>query len=128
VLPCGNLVVTLRVSGGVLRQTLEHAAAGREVSASVSGLAARVDRALPPGHRVTAMTLAGGRVVRDEDTLTLATFDFLADGGSGYSMLRTLSHQSTGVDVVDAFIAFLKRQPQPVRIARPYPARIGGTE
>lgn len=124
VLPFGNWVVTIRVSGAVLRQAIEHALGSRETLAAVSGLAVRVDRGAPSGHRVTQLVLADGRPVRDDETYTLATFDFLASGGSGYFMLRGLPLQNTGVSELDAFIAWLRRQPQPVRVAEPYAPRI----
>ena len=123
VLPFGNFTVKMNVTGAVLRQAIEHALAGNETSASVSGLAVRVDRGAPTGHRVAALTLADGRPVQDNATYTLATFDFLAAGGSGYFMLRGLPFQNIGVDELDAFIAYLKRQPQPVRTAQPYVPR-----
>ena len=90
----------------------------------MSGLRIRVDAALPSGHRVAGLELADGRAVQDDATYTLATFDFLANGGSGYFMLRDLPFQNTGVDELDAFIAFLRRQPQPIRAAQPTSARI----
>ncbi len=71
-----------------------------------------------------SLTLADGRPVTDDAVYTLATFDFLADGGSGYSMLRGRPFTNTGVDELDAFIAFLGRQPQPVRVAQPWTPRI----
>ncbi|MFI5280603.1 MAG: bifunctional metallophosphatase/5'-nucleotidase [Gemmatimonadales bacterium] len=124
VLPFGNWVVTVPVTGAVLRQTIEHALGANESNAAVSGLLVRWDRSAPAGHRIVSITLEGGRPVSDEVTYTLATFDFLANGGSGYSMLRSLPAHNTGTDELDAFIAFLRRQPQPVRVVRPYALRI----
>ncbi|MFI5213548.1 MAG: bifunctional metallophosphatase/5'-nucleotidase [Gemmatimonadales bacterium] len=124
VLPFGNWVVTLPVTGAVLREALEHAFVSGETSAAVSGLQVRVDRGAPPGHRIVALTLSDGRPVQGEVTYSLATFDFLANGGSGYSMLRSLPVRNTGVNELDAFIAWLRRQPQPVRVAQPYARRI----
>lgn len=124
VLPFGNFVVTVPVTGAVLKETLEHAFGGNETNAAVSGILVRVDRGAPQGHRVVSLTLSDGRPVRDEVTYTLATFDFLANGGSGYSMLRNLPARNTGTDELDAFIAWLRRQPQPVRVAQPYALRI----
>lgn len=124
VLPFGNWVVTVPVTGAVLRQTLEHALGSGETNAAVSGLRVRADRSAPAGHRIVTLTLEGGRPVREDSTYSMATFDFLAGGGSGYFMLRGLPARNTGVNELDAFIAFLRRQPQPVRALEPYAPRI----
>ena len=123
VLPFGNFVVKMPVTGAVLRQAIEHALDSHETLAAVSGLAAQINLSAPTGHRVVALTLPDGRPVDDAATYTLATFDFLANGGSGYFMLRGRPSENTGVDELDAFIAYLKRQPQPVRVAQPYHRR-----
>jgi hypothetical protein len=39
-------------------------------------------------------------------------------------MLRNRPFTNTGVDELDAFIAWLRRQPQPVRAATPFVPRI----
>lgn len=124
VLPFGNFVVTVPVTGAVLKQTIEHALGSSETNAAVSGMTVRWDRSAPQGHRIVSIALSDGRPVRDEVTYTLATFDFLANGGSGYSMLRNLPARNTGTDELDAFIAWLGRQPQPVRVPQPYALRM----
>ena len=123
VLPFGNFVVTMPVTGAVLRQALEHGLAGGDARASISGLTVRVNRAAPAGQQL-AITLPNGRVFADDSTYTLATFDFLAQGGSGYAMLRNRPFTNTGIDELDAFIDFLRRQPQPIRAPQPYVPRV----
>jgi len=124
VLPFGNFVVKMPVTGAVLRQALEHALAASETRISVSGMTVRLDRTQPPGSRVTGIRLDDGRGVRDDDVYQLATFDFLAAGGSGFSMLRNRPFTNTGVEELDAFIAWLQRQSQPIRAADPFRPRI----
>jgi 2',3'-cyclic-nucleotide 2'-phosphodiesterase (5'-nucleotidase family) len=124
VLPFGNFVVKMPVTGAVLRQTLEHALASNETRVSIAGMSVRVDRLRPPGQRVAAIVLADGRTVQDDAVYQLATFDFLAAGGSGYSMLRNRPFTNTGTDELDAFIAWLGRQSQPIRAAEPFVPRI----
>jgi 2',3'-cyclic-nucleotide 2'-phosphodiesterase (5'-nucleotidase family) len=115
VLPFQNRLVRLTLSGAMLRASLEHAAGGADARAHVSGLRVRVDPSRPAGQRVTHLTLDDGRIVEDSATYTLATTDFIATGGSGYAMLRGLRQEDVGVSDLDAFIAYLRRQPQPVR-------------
>ena len=124
VLPFGNHVVSMRVTGATLKQALEHAFRSDETRASVSGMRVRLAEGAPAGQRVQDITLADGRTVDPQQTYTLATFDFLASGGSGYDMLRGRPLTNTGVDELDSFIAFLQRQPQPVRAPRPHVPRV----
>jgi 2',3'-cyclic-nucleotide 2'-phosphodiesterase (5'-nucleotidase family) len=114
VVPFQNFVVRLRVTGAVLRQALEHAVGAADARAHVSGVVVHVVPANPPGQRVTAVTLAGGRSLVDSAQYTLAVPDFMAAGGSGYAMLRVPA-ENTGVVDLDALVAFLRGLPQPVR-------------
>jgi 5'-nucleotidase len=115
VLPFQNMVVKLTLTGAELRRVIEHAVGGADARAHVSGLRVRIDPARPAGQRITSIALEGGRPLDDSARYTLATLDFLATGGSGYSMLRGLAMENTGVTDLDAFIAHLRSMPQPVR-------------
>ena len=114
VVPFQNFVVRLRVTGAVLKATLEHAVGMADARAHVSGIRVRVTPANPAGRRVTAVTLADGRAVLDTATYTLAVPDFMAAGGSGYAMLR-VPVENTGIVDLDALVDYLRGLPQPVR-------------
>jgi len=122
--PFQNFVVRLRVSGAVLRQTLDHAVGADDARAHVSGVVVRVNSSAPEGQRVVALTLADGRAVLDTATYSLAVPDFVAAGGSGYAMLRGLPQENTGIVDLDAVIAWLGRLPQPVQA--PQDVRVQG--
>jgi 2',3'-cyclic-nucleotide 2'-phosphodiesterase (5'-nucleotidase family) len=113
VVPFQNYVVRLRVTGAVLRATLEHAVGMADARAHVSGITVRVAAANPVGQRVTSVTLADGRALLDTATYTLAVPDFMAAGGSGYAMLRVAA-DNTGVVDLDALVEYLRGLPQPV--------------
>lgn len=89
-LPFGNTVVLLEVSGAALRAALERsvlalpAPAGRLLQ--TAGLAYVVDAARPPGSRVGAVEV-GGRPLDPARAYRVAVPDFLARGGDGYDML-----------------------------------------
>lgn len=89
-LPFGNKTVKLRVSGDTVRAALEHAVSGVEDGAGrflqVSGLHFAYDPTAPVGERVREVTVAG-RALDVDARYTLATNDFLAAGGDGYTML-----------------------------------------
>ncbi|MBI4542912.1 MAG: 5'-nucleotidase C-terminal domain-containing protein [Gemmatimonadetes bacterium] len=125
VLPFENFVVRQRVSGAVLRRALEHAVGSSQVRAHVSGVRVRFDPTAPAGARIGAVALEDGRPVEETGRYVLAVQDFLAEGGSGFAMLRDQPTENTGVTDLGALIAHLRRLPQPIR-AVPEERRIEG--
>ena len=91
-LPFGNRTVKLRLTGARVRQALENGvsqvdrAAGR--FPQVSGLIFAFDPRKPPGSRIVRVTV-GGAALDPGGTYTLATVDFLARGGDGYTAFRS---------------------------------------
>jgi 2',3'-cyclic-nucleotide 2'-phosphodiesterase (5'-nucleotidase family) len=114
VLPFQNFLVRVPVTGAVLRRVLEHGVGLAEARAHVSGVRVRVDRQAPEGHRITALAFGDGRAVDDTTRVVLAVQDFMAQGGSGYAMLRDLPFENTGILDLDAFISYLRSLPQPI--------------
>lgn len=60
------------------------------------------------------MKLDNGRDLEAGATYTLAVADFVADGGSGFAMLKPVPRTDTGFVDLDALIAYLRVLPQPV--------------
>lgn len=119
VLPFGNFVMRLELTGAVLRRMLEHALRGPgDVRAHLAGITATVDTTRPAGERIVSAVLADGRVLHDTGHYILGISDFLANGGSGYAMLRGVPSSNTGMIDLDAFIDYLRTLPQPVRPPR----------
>lgn len=114
VLPFGNVVSTVEITGAELKAYLENGVAAMpEVAGSfpqVSGLCFTYDLGLPAGDRVTSVVRAdasgacGTDVVdlSESVTYTLATNDFMAAGGDGYP---DVSERSTTRDVMDEVLA-----------------------
>ncbi|WP_018181451.1 bifunctional metallophosphatase/5'-nucleotidase [Kaistia granuli] len=100
-MPFGNKTVKLVVTGKALRQALEsgfslvEAAAGR--FPQVSGLVVEVDLAKLPGMRVRSV-LVNGAPLDPERKYTLATTDYLAEGGDGYRVLKDAARLVAPVD------------------------------
>lgn len=94
-LPFQNPLLVLSISGGQLREALEHGLDRRVVNGQsgamphVSGLRIVYDPALPKGRRIVELT-ASGRPVTAEARYRLATSNYLAGGGDGYAMLKGL--------------------------------------
>ena len=93
ILPFGNELVKIEVTGEVLRQALEHGlsltAPGAEPGRfpQVSGLRYAFDASRPPGARLREVTV-GGRPLDPKKTYALATTRFLAEGGDQYAVLK----------------------------------------
>ena len=89
-LPFGNRTVKLELSGADLLAALENGVSDAENQAGrfpqVSGLTFTADITKPKGQRVSGV-LIGGKPLESQATYTLATNDFMAAGGDGYSSL-----------------------------------------
>ncbi len=114
VLPFGNIVVTVTVTGAELKTMLENgvsqmpAIAGR--FPEVSGLCFTYDIALPVGSRVTSAVLAdasGNCTATPVDLTSASTYkiaenDFMAAGGDGYPVLTS---RATTQNIMDQVVA-----------------------
>src|SRR5207245_4297938 len=114
VTPFQNRLVRVAVPGRVLRDALEHALAGDRPDAHVSGLEVWYDPRRPAGRRVQKVKLQDGRDLDAGATYTLAVADFVADGGSGFAMLKPWPRTDTGLVDLDALIDYLHVLHQPV--------------
>ncbi|MGE0422611.1 MAG: bifunctional UDP-sugar hydrolase/5'-nucleotidase [Reyranellaceae bacterium] len=89
-LPFLNRALVLEVSGKALRAAIEAGLAGAENEVGrfpqVSGMTIRADLTRPNGDRVVSLVV-GGAPVEPDRLYKLATNDFLARGGDGYSAL-----------------------------------------
>ena len=88
VLPFDNYIVAVRLRGHAIRQALEHGVSRVEEKAGafpqVSGLSFAFDPQAPAGSRVREVTI-GGRPLDLQKEYAVATNDFLAAGGDGYT-------------------------------------------
>ncbi len=114
VLPFGNVVVTLQVTGAQLKAILENGVSampgvnGR--FPQVSGLCFTYDIAAAAGNRVTGAvrqaangSCTGPAVdLTSASNYTLATNDFMANGGDGYPVLIS---QATTREIMDQVVA-----------------------
>ena len=96
VLPFDSALVTLQITGAVLRQALEHSVSqwpnhsGRFFQ--MSGLQVTYNAMVPGGSRVRDI-LIGGVPLDISKTYSVATDAFVADGGDGYDMLTLATHR-----------------------------------
>jgi len=115
-LPFQNEGVSVAVTGAQLREALENAlgASGR-LRAHISGMTVTYTPSAPRGSRIREVRLSNGSVVRDTDTVTIGTSEFVATGGDGYDSLTQGRMTRTGMVDLDLLIEHLKSLPQPVQ-------------
>ena len=112
--PFGNRIVVVFLTGKELRQVLEHSLETGVPTAHVSGITVTWDSTRPPGQRVAQVTFTGKKKLADNDTYRLAVNDYLASGGSGYTMLVGKPQQQESMGDIEVLELYLKRMAQPV--------------
>ena len=90
-MPFDNRVVILEISGAGLKQAIENGLSRLPSSSGgfpqVSGLTIEADPSRPPGSRVLSIKV-GDAPLDERRMYRVATNDFLARGGDGYTMFR----------------------------------------
>ena len=114
VMPFGNELMRLTISGRDLRQFLEQAVS----MGQPSGVRITYDRARSSGSRIVDARFADGRSIEDGGTYTLAVGEYMSEGGDGFTILRDQPREAVGIKSLDALIAHLERAPQPVTMPR----------
>src|SRR6056297_3619135 len=105
VLPFGNYVVTIDVTGAELMEALQHGYSAYPESLGafphISGMNVVLDPSQEAGSKVVEVTVAGEELDM-EAIYSLATNDFLAAGGDGYAMFgdNELSALYPGLDEI----------------------------
>ena len=104
VLPFGNLVSTLSLSGEDLLAVLENGASKMEEGAGrflqVSGLRYQIDPSKPAGKRIVSVEVQDAKgnyqALNPKTIYSVATNDFMREGGDGFSVMR-----KNGLNVYD---------------------------
>lgn len=112
VLPFDNKLVTLTMTGSQLRALAMQASP----SYYYSNLHIVFDPALELSRQVRDVTFADGSPLIPDAQYTLATVDFLADGGDGLALLSTLPREQTGISNLDVLIAYIQTLEKPLTL------------
>ena len=113
--PFGNVLYRLTVTGSALRDYLEKLV-GKRPNVHVSGVTVTYDSTAAPGSRIMSAKLASGANITLGGHYTVILSDFLATGGDGLGLeAGALKSEILPMVDLDAFIAYLKGRPQPVR-------------
>ncbi len=121
VLPFQNTLYTVDIPGAAILAALEHGVNGIEEGAGrfpqVSGLRFRLDPTIPANSgRVSDVEVAttdGWTPIDPGETYTIATNNFMARGGDGYTMLESAGKNGydTAIDIADALAEYLAERP-----------------
>lgn len=114
-MPFGNRLVKVTLPGSAMKLILENVLGGGAPDAHLSGAVVRWDSTAARGRRVKEVRLLDGRKLEDRKQYTLTVPDFLAQGGEVYAPLMNYPQEALGVLDLDAFIAYLRRLPQPIQ-------------
>ena len=114
--PFQNRLQRLTVKGEVLLQALEQCVAGRDhlPECHVSGVEVWYDPRKPAGKRISRTRLENKKDIDRNQTYALVVSDFIATGGSGFSMLAGSSVEDLDLIDVDALIRYLSVLRAPV--------------
>jgi 5'-nucleotidase len=117
VLPFGNTLVVMDLTGAQLRRVLEQqwdrpASSDPSILAVSSSLAYDWDGTQPPGRRV-ANVKVDGVPLADGRTYRVVANNFLAEGGDNIPMFAQGTRRvDTGLRDLDALIAYLQKHPE----------------
>lgn len=113
VLPFGNFIVTIEVTGQELKDALEVGAAGypdaHGAFAHVAGINYKIDPEAAAGARVHSV-IVNGKPLDLKQTYTLATNDFLAAGGDQYTMFADNTIINNAGTLDEELIKFIQKQ------------------
>lgn len=114
VFPFGNYVVTKRVTGQAILDAMEHGVKDYpELSGGfpqVSGIYFQIDESAPAGERVVGAKI-GGSEIAPSAAYMLATNDFIAAGGDGYTMFDGAAIVNEYGSMEEILIDYIKDNP-----------------
>ena len=117
--PARSDLVRLTLTGAQLTAVLEQALAGTGgPTVHLAGAQVRYDPRAAAGKRVRGVVLQGGRKLRRDAEVTVATDQATAEGSGGLAALGGVLYEREGLLDVEAVATFLRRLPQPVEASR----------
>lgn len=111
IFPFGNQMQVAEIKGSAIREMLNHSVYAYPDTfggfLQVSGIKFTFDPSLPAERRVVGEILINGQPLDDNKTYTIATMDFLFEGGDGYTCLKGLNiigKYGTGEEILDEYL------------------------
>lgn len=114
-LPYSNLITTVELSGTDVLAMLEYGVSKYPEPAGeyihVSGIKFEFDTNAPSMRRVTKVTMADGGEFDIDAIYTIATIEFLSEGGDGYTMVANGTNKIYYQGDIEALIEYLNTSP-----------------
>ncbi len=110
IMPFGNRIVIMKVTGKFLRNLIEDRVSGSSHGMACSGCKLVIDRTKANGQRIKEFYI-NGKPVDDSKLYKLAVSDYLAEGNSGYDRLLDVESKNinyTGIMIRQALIDYIK--------------------
>ena len=112
--PFGNGLARVTLSGRELRAYLERIVSRPRINFHLSGVVVSADTTRPAGARIVELRTSAGTPIDEQRSYRLVLSDFLAAGGDDLAV-GGASTENLGIVDLDALIAYLRAQPQPMR-------------
>ncbi|AFM41799.1 5'-nucleotidase/2',3'-cyclic phosphodiesterase-like hydrolase [Desulfosporosinus acidiphilus SJ4] len=112
-MPFDDTIYTMKMTGAQIKAVLEDAVQDGGLGIQIAGLSFAYDPSKPSMNRVISIKSSGGIPIELSKSYTVATNDFMADGGDkfiGFNDPSIVNKQDTGILVRDAFIKEMKTQ------------------
>lgn len=87
-MPFDNTIVKIQMTKEQLKAALEQAFIDGGKGIQISGLKVKYNLSRPSGDRIVDISREDGRVISNTEKLVVATNDFMATGGDGFSALK----------------------------------------
>lgn len=108
-LPFGNTIVTGEMTGEQIVSILEQSFTFDKGMIQHSGLKVEYDVDQPKYERVVSVSLPDGTPLKMDQTYTVATNNFLAEGGDGFATFSEVEFTESYIKVRDALIDYLRQ-------------------
>lgn len=115
IVPFGNALVKLRMTGAQLRKLLERSLSRGQPDMHVSGLSLEYDARKPVGARIVRVQMHNGVAIDDSRVYTLILNDFMSDESQRADTTAQMSAELLSTKDIDALTSHLRRLSQPVR-------------
>ncbi|WP_248737113.1 bifunctional 2',3'-cyclic-nucleotide 2'-phosphodiesterase/3'-nucleotidase [Neobacillus rhizosphaerae] len=118
--PFGNDLVTMTITGEQVRTLLNQqfqAPPSYNKIMAISGLKFTWNDKLPYGSKVVDIYLENGKKIDPKADYTITVNNFMADGGDGFTVLKSGKNRVTGPVDLDAFVDYFKTLPKPFSAA-----------
>ncbi len=111
VMPFDNTLVTAKLTGAQVRETVENGLDNQKVGyfGQLSGLFVTYDLSKPFGQRIVTITLENGEPIDNSKLYTVVANDFMFSGGDMYLALKQGKEvKDTGVPIRDSLIEYIR--------------------